>query len=69
LLIDEQQGRIIAQRMGLNVTGIIGVLINAKSQGLIDSVQPYLDQLRSEANFYISEKVYQQALLLSGESA
>jgi len=55
--------------MGLSVTGVIGVLINAKSQNFIDSVHPYLDQLREEANFYISEKVYQQAMALSGETA
>ena len=42
LLMDETKGRQIAGSYGIKVTGIIGVLIKAKEEGLIAEVKPYL---------------------------
>ncbi len=40
LLLDEADGRHHAQRLGLQVLGVIGALRLAKAKGLIDSVRP-----------------------------
>lgn len=43
VLIDERRGRQIAQRLNLRFTGILGILVEAKSQGLISEVKPLLN--------------------------
>jgi predicted nucleic acid-binding protein len=68
VLLDEREGRRIAQRMGLSMIGVIGILLEAKAQGQIAQVQPQLEALRHEAGFYLSVSVYQRALVLAGES-
>lgn len=67
VLMDEAEGRHKAIRLGLNVTGVIGILLEAKSKGHISRVKPYLDRLQQEAGFYISKYVYQEALKLADE--
>ena len=68
VLLDEREGRRIAQRMGLSMIGVIGILLEAKAQGQIERLQSHLDALRHEAGFYLSESVYQRAIVLAGES-
>jgi predicted nucleic acid-binding protein len=67
LLIDEQRGRTIAQRLGLSVTGIIGVLIEAKRRGEASHVKPELDALIAKAGFWIDRALYEQVLRHVGE--
>jgi len=67
VLLDETEGRRAAQRMELNYLGIVGVLLDAKQSGLIETVCPHLDALRQTAGFYLSESVYQHALSLANE--
>lgn len=67
LLIDEREGRRIAEQLGLRVTGVVGLLIEAKTQAKLSRVKPLLDQLRHDAGFYISERVYSLALHLAQE--
>jgi len=68
LLIDERLGRMEAKRQGLRITGILGVLLAAKRQGLVVAVRPILDQLMGEANFRISDRLYNETLVLAEES-
>lgn len=49
--------------------GTIGILIQAKKMSLIDCLKEELDQLKYQANFRISEVVYQQALSEVDEAA
>ena len=62
LLIDESDGRLEAERIGLEVTGLIGVLIRAKDKGLIEQVAPELIKLVDEAGFWISAGLIRSVL-------
>lgn len=66
ILIDEWKGRTIAIEQGLAVTGIMGVLLEAKNQSLISAVKPAIDNL-IQKSFRISENVYKEVLLLANE--
>jgi len=41
-LLDEKEGRHAAQRLGLRVIGVAGVLLEAKANGAVDKVRPHL---------------------------
>jgi predicted nucleic acid-binding protein len=45
----------------------LGILLEAKSNGLIKDIKPYLDMLRQQAGFYIRETLYRQMLIVAGE--
>ncbi len=67
LLMDEIKGRNEAEKLGIKVTGIIGVLLRAKAEGLIENVKPLMDKLINDCNFRIRPELYQKALLLANE--
>jgi predicted nucleic acid-binding protein len=62
LLIDEKKGRKIAQEHGIIITGLLGILIDAKAENFIREVKPILDKLIFETGFRISPKLYQDVL-------
>ncbi|MCX7045041.1 MAG: DUF3368 domain-containing protein [Candidatus Sumerlaeota bacterium] len=66
ILLDEYEARKTAQFNGLNMIGLIGVLLAAKTSGDICSLQGCLDQLE-QAGFRISAHLRQQALALASE--
>jgi len=67
LLMDEMAGRKVAARLGLKVTGSLGVLLRAKIEGGIDSLRQEIDRIRSEAKFYLSEELEERVLRQAGE--
>ena len=67
LLMDERLGRETARHLGLNYTGLIGVLVEARHKGLIGAVKPQLDALRDLAGFRVSEALYARVLRDEGE--
>lgn len=67
LLIDEQLARTVALQLGLRVSGLLGVLIEAKHRGLTPEVRPLLDRLVLGARFWISPNLRSQILLRAGE--
>ncbi len=66
LIVDERRGRKEAIRLGLRVTGILGILLAAKQQGLVSFIQPLLDDLIANG-FWIREELYAELLQLAGE--
>ncbi|MFE4108707.1 DUF3368 domain-containing protein [Almyronema epifaneia] len=67
LLIDERLGRDVATQYGLKIRGILGILVNAKKQGLIPATQPLLDRLVNEAGFRVNQALYERILQASDE--
>lgn len=68
VLIDERLGRAIATRLNIQYTGILGILLEAKGQGLIPSVKPLLDALIKQAGFWVAQPLYLRVLDMAGES-
>jgi predicted nucleic acid-binding protein len=68
ILLDEKEGRRKAQRLGLRVMGVGGVLLAAKARQHLAEVRPCLDGLRHIAGFYLSEGVYQALLAAANET-
>ncbi len=67
VLIDERRGRLVATRLNLRYTGILGILVEAKSQGLIAEIKPLLDALINKAGFWVAEPLYNGVLKLVNE--
>jgi predicted nucleic acid-binding protein len=67
ILMDEQAGRITAGGLGLRCIGILGILIQAKSAGLLPEVSPLLDELESQAGFWIAPTLRRRVLALVSE--
>ncbi|MGA3170741.1 MAG: DUF3368 domain-containing protein [Chthoniobacteraceae bacterium] len=57
VLMDERLGRSAARNLGLKVVGLIGVLIEARKQGLITDAVGIMDRLSNDAGFWISEEL------------
>src|SRR5665648_47327 len=62
VFLDESEARRVANLYGLRITGIIGILMRAKSEGKIVSLRDELDKLRNEAGFWIDDKLYNRVL-------
>ena len=67
VLMDERLGRNIASRSGQKCIGIMGLLMEAKHKGIIDSVKPAVDDLITKAGFWISNGLYLKVLREAGE--
>jgi predicted nucleic acid-binding protein len=66
--IDEKAGRRIARLHGLKVTGSIGILVKARQQGQVASLEECLRQMRKKG-IWISDGLIRQALAAVDESA
>ena len=67
VLLDDMLARRTAQVAGLQVWGTLKVLLEAKSQGLVDKIEPYITNL-SESGMWVSTEVKQRILNLADES-
>ncbi|KAM3108625.1 DUF3368 domain-containing protein [Phormidesmis sp. 146-33] len=67
MLIDERRGRLVAARLNLRYVGILGVLVEAKGQGLIVEVKPLLNALINQAGFWVADPLYNSVLRLVNE--
>ena len=56
VIIDDLKARVVAQTLALRLTGTIGVLLKAEDQGLIESAEKMVRQLRKRG-FYVSDEI------------
>jgi predicted nucleic acid-binding protein len=66
VILDDYRARKIAEQLGVNYTGTIGVIIRAKINGVIPSIKPILLKIK-ETDFRLSAEIERQALLAAGE--
>lgn len=61
LLMDEHKGRQVAKKMGIAITGTIGILTQAFDEGMLtrEDVEGCIERLK-ESGIRISEKLYQR---------
>ncbi len=67
IILDDQKARKIADKLGIEITGTLGVIVKAKLRGIIPSVKPFLDKIR-QTDFRLSVEIERQALEEAGES-
>jgi predicted nucleic acid-binding protein len=66
LIIDEKKGRGIAKKLGIKITGILGMMIRAKEKGVINEVRPLIEKLE-KVDFRMSERLKTLILERVGE--
>src|SRR4051794_38586668 len=67
LILDDTLGRRIAHLNRLTYTGTLGVLVKAKEQGLLPSVSPVVEALRS-TTMYLTPTLIERVLRKPGEA-
>jgi predicted nucleic acid-binding protein len=66
VIIDEKNGRRAAERLGLTLTGTIGVLLTAKKCGFITEIAPLLSELQN-CQSWMSKGLIKTAIEIAGE--
>ncbi|NRB51952.1 MAG: DUF3368 domain-containing protein [Saprospiraceae bacterium] len=66
IILDESKGRSVAKRLGLKVTGTIGIIIKAKDLGIIESGMILLHKLEKHG-FWLSERLKRHVAERLGE--
>jgi len=67
LLLDEHHGRETALSFRLKTLGVLGILLQAKSLGLLHMVRPVVDELIGRAGFWVSRELYERVLVEARE--
>lgn len=68
VLLDEQEGRHAASRIGLQSLGVLGILLQAKRSRKITEIRPLLDALRQQAGFFLGDRLCRDVLEQAGEN-
>ena len=68
IILDDLPARKIAQAIGLNAVGTLGVLLGAKQVGLLSQIRPELDKLVKHS-FFLSPQLYQELLRAADEAS
>lgn len=67
LLLDDMLARRTAQAAGLSVWGTLKILLEAKQNGLMSHIEPFVDRL-SDSGMWLSDDIRQRILVLAGET-
>jgi predicted nucleic acid-binding protein len=66
LMLDELKGRKVAEKLNLRYSGTFGLILRAKQIGLIESVKPILEKIKS-TNFRFNDKLFEKVMEQAGE--
>jgi predicted nucleic acid-binding protein len=67
LIIDDLKGRKYAEQFGIKITGTLGVIIDAKLSGHIQSIKPLLDKIK-KTDFRLTVDLETRALIKASET-
>lgn len=66
VVLDDNLARRVAETLNLQLTGTLGLLLDAKKSGMITALKPILDQLDA-LRFYLSQDTRAAVLKMAGE--
>ena len=66
LIIDDMKGRKLAQKLNLNITGTLGLILIAKREGILPKIRPIFDKIQL-TNFRIAPGLLEDILKQAGE--
>lgn len=66
VLVDDLAARRAARKIGLNVIGTCGLLLEARRRNLIEAIRPPIETL-SKSGYYLSESLIETVCRLAGE--
>jgi predicted nucleic acid-binding protein len=66
IILDDLRARVLAEQLGISITGTLGVIVKAKLNGIIPSVKPLLSKIK-QTNFRVSSILEELALKQAGE--
>lgn len=61
VILDDLKARKVAKKLNLSITGTLGIILLAKLQGKIDSIEFLLDEIK-KTNFHISDTLEKSVL-------
>lgn len=64
LVVDDLPARIVAERLGLQVIGSLGILLEAYRLRLVDDIQPDLEAMIA-VGFHVGRSLHEQVLTLA----
>jgi predicted nucleic acid-binding protein len=67
LVLDDLRARQTAKKLGLKITGLLGILLKAKKRNKISKIKPLMEILDRES-FRISSALKNEILQIAGES-
>lgn len=56
VILDDYKARKVADRLGIKITGTIGVIVKAKTKGIIPSIKPLLEKIK-QTDFRLSPAI------------
>ncbi len=66
MIIDDRKAPNLAKRMHLEFIGTLGLLLEAKAQGVIAQLKPYIDKIQ-QTNFRVTRDIVDYVLEQAGE--
>jgi uncharacterized protein len=67
IILDEKEAREHARSIGLETTGVLGIMMKAHAMGRIDSLADFIERLRQSAGFFIHQDLQAKLLAIASK--